>query len=356
MKQVVLYAALLGVAMVGSYLTWTTEDSASTEDGGVAVYLASEGDVKALAWDAEKLKVKAERRSDANGDYIWVTIDETKETKVPTKPHAHGEEPEEPVSPEGPEGPESPDGEAPVEPEPEVKVEQIHKEFLGNENAAGLFKTFEPLSALRELDRSEADLDAFGLTEPSAHIVVTRTAGDSSIRLGGETYGAKDRYAEYDGRLLLLEDTSVRPLQFAATRLIERRTQPLLASATEQVVLSQPGGATVTLVHQNKDDRAAAYWARAESPDDNDDVAATWLDKFFRIKAQSYVVDAELPEMLPVVTMSLTDGKDTWSLEISEEVGGDRVFALSSFNRSTVELTRSLATEAIADLEELFQE
>lgn len=369
MKQVVLYAALLGAAMVGSYLTWTSEDSSKADDGGIAMYMAGEGDVNAIAWDAEKLKVLVERREDDAGSYVWVTIDETKEAKLPGKPHDHGKDPKEdaedkkddaPASPDAPpedeageEGAEEP--EAP-EPEPEIKVEQIHKEFLGNENADGLFKTFEPLHALRELDRATADLDVFGLTEPEATVRVTRSAGEDAISLGGETYGAKDRYAEFEGKLLLLEDTAVRPLQFAATRLLERRIHPLLIADTEQVKLAQPGGKEVEFLQQNKADRAAAFWARADSPEDNDDSAGTWLDKFFKIKAQGYVTDADLPTLLPVVNVTLSDGKDSWSLAVSQEVDGDRVFAQTSFNRSTVELTRSLAAEAIADLEDLFQD
>ncbi|MCB9673127.1 MAG: hypothetical protein H6734_26925, partial [Alphaproteobacteria bacterium] len=83
MRTVVLYAALLGVAMVGSYLSWTAKDTGAVVAEEVPVYRASAGDVKALAFHSEDVDVRVERREDDRGAYAWIEVEERKD---PTKP------------------------------------------------------------------------------------------------------------------------------------------------------------------------------------------------------------------------------------------------------------------------------
>lgn len=357
MRTVGLYAVLLGAAMVASYVTWTSDDGKDADAStGVAVYRAGAGDVKGLAWKDEKLHVRVERRTDAAGDHVWVTIDETRTKPVPPKPHDHG-------SPDDPHGDDpdaadtdaSPDEAGPEVPEPAPEVVTTHTEFLGSESATGLFESFEPLMALRELDTTGLDPATLGFDDDPATLTVTRGAGDLVITVGGETYGAKDRYVRSDGKVLLLEDTTVRPLQFAQTRLQETRVHPFAEADLERVTVAR-GGASVVLVQQNRADRAAAYWARGGTPEDRDDTADTWIDKLLRLKVQTYPSADEIPATEPSATVVVTDGKASWTLEILKATGSDTWFARSTYNRATVQLTGSLASEAIADLDELFQE
>ena len=76
MRTVVLYAALLGVAMVGSYLSWTAKDTGVVVAEEVPVYRASAGDVKALAFHSEDVDVRVERREDDRGAYAWIEVEE----------------------------------------------------------------------------------------------------------------------------------------------------------------------------------------------------------------------------------------------------------------------------------------
>jgi len=350
MKQVVLYAALLSAAMVGAYISWTSDvapKAAGASQEEVAVYTARAGDVKKLAFDSEKLKVAVERKTDPKGEYVWVTIEETKEKPAPPKPPPVVD-PED--APDGEEGPEL----AP-EPEPEPILEVTRTAFLGNDASDGLFTSFEPLTALRDLDPEGADLDVFGLNPAEATIQVARSSGELSIELGGETYGSKDRYARYNNRLMLLEDTTVRPLQFAGTRLVERRLHPLVQNEIDTAVV-QRNGQSLGLVQRNKDDRQAAFWARKGDEDSKDDVAATWLDKLLRLKAQSYPDDVDLSGATESFSVQLTSGSTTWGFSVLQLPEGDTLYARSEFNRGVVELTASLANEAIADLDELFQD
>ena len=374
MRLVLIYSALLTAAMVGAYISWTGDAPSKVEAASeaVAVYSARSGDVKSLAWASEDLDVRIERRTDELGEHIWVVVDERKKTPKPPPPEPEGddtpEDGEDPGTPEdAPEGPDAPDAEdAPAgegdattddadEPEVEYDIEDIHTEFLGNDSAVGLFESFEPLMAERQLASEGADLEAFGLTDPEATLTVMRGDTPTEIQLGGSTYGSRDRYAQSDGRLLLLDDTAVRPIQFAASRLIERNLMPVQEAELDGIRVEMNGQA-VDLVQRNKDDRQAAYWARQDDPDNSDDLAGTWISKLTRLKASKYVSDGAVAGALPVFSATVIAGSDRWPVTILKTADSTQFFAQSSFNRGTVELTASLAEEATADVSELFDQ
>lgn len=364
MRTVILYAVLLGGTMTASYLTWTADEDTRTEaDGAVEVYRANQGDVTRVAYDSEKLKVTIERREDALGSYPWVTIDETKETKVAPShdhdaddPHTDDEPGEdEPVEGEGDETPDAQGPEAAPEepPEPEVKVEQIHLEFRGNDNADGLLTAYEPLMAMRELSSDAAKPEVFGFDEPTGTITVARkTGGDVVLTLGGETYGSRDRYAKADGRLLLLASTTIKPLQFAASRTIERRLHPFAEQDVDRVALTLPSG-EVTLSQKNKDDRKAAFWTRDGS--DPDDEASAWLEKLFRLRADQHATEDDIQGFESVLTASITAPDGTHRIELLRGAEGDEVYARSDFLRGIAQVKKSDALELLADAEDVFQ-
>lgn len=366
MRSVVIYGGLLAVAMVGAYVSWTSDSATSNADEnneGIAVYSARDGDVKKIAFAGPVLDVQVERRSDERGEYIWVTVDETREKKLPPKPHAHedGEEhgedgdeapkdgsegtPDDAATPEGPE--------AAPEPEPEVEIEKIHKEFLGGERATGLLSTYEPLEALRELQPTSEDLSSFELDSPEAKLVVTKSGGETVIDLGGETYGSRKRYARYNDRVFLLDDTAVRPIQFAATRLKEIRLHPFVSKDLDAVRVDYKGQ-KIGLVQKNKDDKAASFWVRQDDPETKDEQVGIWLDTVLKLKVADYPTEP-LVGATPKVGFAFTSGSDTWTVTLIED-GEGKLFAQSNFNRAVVAIPTSLANEALADLDSLFAE
>lgn len=360
MKTVILYAVLLGGTMTASYLTWTAEETDGSEDAAaVEVYRAGEGDVTRLVYDSEKLKVVVERREDAIGSYPWVIVDETKETKVVPK-HDHGAPDDEHGDDEhgddenGDESPpEGPAADAPdAPPAPEVKVEQIHLEFRGNDNADGLLKSYEPLMAERELDPGSAAPEVFGFDEPSGTLTISRRSGaDVVLTLGGETYGSRDRYAKHDQRLLLLASTAIKPLQFAASRTVERRLQPFAEQDVDTVELTL-GAGPVTLTQKNKDDRKAAFWSRDGSEPDEE--AGSWLEKLFRLRADQHGSDEDLQGRERVLAATFTSSDGTHRIELYRGGEGDEVYARSDFLRGIAQLKKADALELLADAEDVF--
>ncbi|MCA9492886.1 MAG: DUF4340 domain-containing protein [Myxococcales bacterium] len=342
MRTVVLYAALLGVAMVGSYLSWTAKDTGAVVAEEVPVYRASAGDVKALAFHSEDVDVRVERREDDRGAYAWIEVEERKD---PTKPAKVDDEAPPEEDEEAPE-------EAPAAPEaPPAEPVVTKSAFTGGEKALGLFETYEPLMARREIDSSLANTPSFGFDTPEGTVTVTRkSGGEETLVIGASTYGTRDRYAKVGDKLFLLADTKVRPLQFAATRLRERRLHPWLEADVDGVDVTRDGQ-LLAIEQRNKDDRAKAFWAR--SGEENEDAtAATWVEKVLRLKA-SAKDETPAGDLTPLAEIRLRSDGQTWALTLASDGTEDGRFVTSGFLRSTVGVSKALADEIVADLDEL---
>ncbi len=370
MKTVIVYATLLGVALVGSYLSWTAEETVAVKADEVPIYRASEGDVQVLLFHDDRLDVRVERREDPKGPYAWISIEErrpkspavgdadapgTKADDTPpddgTKP---GDDAEAQNGAEPEEGTEKGDGTTePAEAE-EPEVEIVRRAFAGGEKALDLFASYEPLMARRELDASLADTPAFGFDDPEGTITVVRVSGgEEKLVIGASTYGTRDRYAKHDGKLFLLADTKVRPLQFAASRLRERRLHPWLEADVERVRVER-GGKVLVLEQRNRDDRAKAFWARP-GEDQEDPNGATWVEKLLRLRVSSSPIEPEgTPE--PALTVQITGEEGSWSFTLSSDGTEKGRFVDSDFLRSTAPVSATLADEIIADLDELLGE
>jgi len=345
MRQVAILAGLLLAALVATYLSWNAEESDTSSEEQVVVYRADPEDLQKVTWTSDELTTALERKSDAAGEYIWITVSE----KVQVKP-----EPAEESTDTEEIGPQVSDEPPPPEPEPQVEVKT--GSFKGNEAAKELWDDFAPLHALRELKTStEVDAAAFGFEPPKATVEVARRSGPLLLNVGGETYGAKDRYLRAEGRIYLVDDKTLRPLEHAKTRLVDRLLQPLSESDAERIEV-RAQGQTADFVHKNKDDRAAAFWASVSSPEEEDVAAATWLGKVMRLRVQAYTPPDEIPaDLEPALTYVVYGNGEAWIVEVLREANTEapEYYARSPYTRATVQLTQSLASEAVADLDSI---
>jgi hypothetical protein len=326
-RQIVVLGTLLVASLAGSYWAWTREEADPKDADKVAVYRAEEGDLQKIVYKAEDTTVEIAKKNDGSGDYLWVVATETVTKKTP--PKAEG------------------DTDAPAE-EPAAEKEVKTAVFKGNETADDVWKSFAPLLALRELQPGE-DATVFGLDAPKASVEVTRAAGALMLQIGGETWGSRDRYVGVEGKVFLVDDATLRPLQYAKTRLVDRNLQPIAEADLASITLTR-GGSTVVFQQKNKEDRAKAFWARGDAAAE-DAVAATWLDKLLKLRVQTYVGEGEAPASLEPLFSVKTEGKgEAWTIEVSKGADGE-YYASSSWNRGLVKLTKSLAAEAVADLD-----
>jgi hypothetical protein len=366
-RNVAVLSVSLVVALTAAYLTWT-RDEEEPSDEAVAIYDARAADITKVKWKSETLDVTIEKRKDARGEYFWVDSTETKikKAKPPNDPHdpdpekgekakgekakgekakgekAKGEEAEVEAPPE-PEAPAAPD---------EVKVE--HQTFVASDAGEELWSAVAPLLAMREL-QVPADPKTFGLDAPSATLEITRSSGAITLEIGGETYGAKDRYVRYQQKVFLVDDAKLKPLESAGARLMERGLFPLEQKQIDRLEVALPAGGPVVWNQVNKDDAAKAAWARKETPEVSDDVGATWINKLLGLKLQTYV-DQDPGSLLPVFSYAVVSGADTWTVQIAKSTAEPpEYYAKSDFNRSLVKLPETMARNVVDDLDSLAQ-
>lgn len=363
MKQAAFLGGVLALSLIGSYLTWTDDGTADAHADSVLVVRADSRDLRSVTWTDDDKTIVMTHPSDDHGAYVWFEVTERKEVKPTADAPAEGDDAAE-GDDEAAEGDDGAEGEAGASDDaaaeaPEPVYETKVSRFVGNEAAGDLWTAFTPLYGKRELDAVSDDaLKTFGLDDADVSIQMDLSGKPTELSLGAEAYGTRDRYARVDGKVYLLDDKDIRPLQFAATRLVERRLQPLAEDAIDTVTITR-GSDTRTIVQKNAADRTAAYWADAATPDAKDVEAGTWLGKLFRMRIKSYA-EQEPAGLQPLFTATVEgrdDGKPvSWPIALFQaEVDGQvAYFARPAYTRSLVELTKSLADEAIADVPNLF--
>ncbi len=369
MKQVVALGLVLGLSLVGAYVSWfEPKEDVAAKGEAVEVYPASAGDVSRIAWESEKLSVVAERRTDGKGEYTWLNTTERKTKKVtpPKVPETPSPDPAvPPVTPDAdpavapdadpalaPDAPGDAPGPAAEAPPEDVEIKKL--EFNGNDTATKLWEQFSPLMALRELvPGPEIDTKVFGFETPEGTLTVTRKGGEVTVIVGGEAYGSKDRYIKVGERIFLVDDNTLRPLQFANMRLLERGLQPLVEEKIETVEIRTAAQGALTLTQVNRDDRAKAFWARSTAAETEDTSAGLWLGKVLRLRGSEYVFGDAPADLTPVFTWTVTGDGKTWVIEMLTATAEDKIdwYARSDYDRALLKLTRSLAGDVGADLE-----
>ena len=365
MKQPIILGGLLALSLAGAYLSWTSPEDPNSKDSGVTILRNTEDALRSITWTDEDKKITMTRPSDGAGDYFH--FDHTDYKKIPKPapvPEPSEEDPaaEDPAAEDGAQEPgEEGDAaaEAPEEdpPEPEYDIEEEQVIFTGGATAEEVWSAFAPLTGLRELSMvDDGSLEAYGLDEPTASIKVTTASGDSTLELGGESFGTKDRYARVNGKIYLIDDKTIRPLQFAKSRLVERRLHPFETKDIRQAEIRRNADQRA-FVQGNADDQAKAFWADAAEPEEDDIEATTWMSKLLRMRVRAYPPAADVPELTPVFSFQLKGPENaSWKVDVlkGQVEGKDNYYAKSQFNRLPVELTKSLADEAIAELDSLF--
>lgn len=355
-KNVAILGGLLTVALVGSYLSWTSEDE-EVEDGQVTVIDAKPEQLSAVTYSNDELLVELSIRSDDRGSYVWVKTTETEMVPVPPEPAplenldqgAEGSEGEEPIE------------EVP-EPEPELVEEISVTEFKGGDASDGLLASLAPLLAERQLDVAPERYDEFGLLEPEASFSVTREGKPArEFTVGGEAYGSRDLYVleSANGSVYLFDQEMLRPLRYATTRLPDRTLQP--ADAEDIVAITViAGDQTLALEHFNRSDREAEYWGLAGATV-GDESAGTWLGKALGLKAKGYVQPDRPPsETVSEVTLRIEPVEgEPWTVEVfsgTDIDGKSAWYARSEHTRELVELHPAQASELVQDLETILPE
>jgi hypothetical protein len=164
------------------------------------------------------------------------------------------------------------------------------------------------LTALRAIDLTGVDPAVLGFATPYA----TLDVDGRKLVIGGETYGARDRFVQADGRVWLVDGDALRLLEFAGTRLIDRRLAPehVVSAAIAGVALSE-----------------------------------TALDALGDLRATSWA-DAAPASARSLATIDARTERDAWTIELLAD--GDTTWARSTWGRAVAKLPRGQA-QALLD-------
>ena len=349
-KQAIILAGLLGVGMVASYMTWTSEDPTTNTDG-VVLLDASPEQIERISWTTEKMDVELSRRSDAVGDYIWVKTVERIEKELPVELSV------DPVDPQALQD----DAQAePTDVETRTEIETVLRDFKAGDSAQALIESFAPLMASRSLEVGSDKYGDFGLDAPQATLMITRSGKEPrELSIGGEAYGTRDRYAldTEKGNVVLLDSELLRPLKFAISRLPDRELLTVETPKLSKVELRSPDREPVILDQLNAADPQKATWGYP-GESDGDDSAAAWMNKALSIKAKAYVQADEMPtstttELTLIYTAQDGSQHQVEVIQGQDPQGETQWYGRSTNTRELVTLHPAQASELVADLDAL---
>ena len=395
-RTIIIYAVLLSAALLASYLSWSGAlgDAPTTGDAAAGADLTTildldEGAIEAISYEGEDLELTLWPRHDERGDYVWVEATRTITKRVPKKEQpappepprdaAHGhpeeeagagadpseavEEAREAVARAG-EGARA-EGATQKQQAPETVNELRRTTFKASRQGEELLDAYTPMQARRVLGpvREEARLAELGLADPRAALEI-RVEGGAVHRfeVGDEGYGHRDVYLRSpdSGVVYLVDSKMVRPLRFGDSRLPDRE---LLGVEPRQMVAvtARRGGQEVRFEHVNRDDAAAAYWARGGGQS-RDRAGGAWLNKVFDISAARFIPADEAPAGLePVFEVEAEAGDEGTArtrleiLRAPTTAGGQPTwYARSEHTRGLVEVFRRQAQGAADDLDTIF--
>lgn len=326
-----IYGAVLGLALGASWMQFTN-DNAAAEKEGVALIDDKKDNLQKVEYTSAELDVLYEMRTDDGGKYGWVTVTDRKQKKFVKA----GETP------------------PPVEP----KITRFKAGTAGDKLLEGL----APLFAMRELvGIDDMKIASFGLVEPEATVKITVGGKPATLELGGETYGAKDRYVRHveTSKYYVVDDELLKPLKFASTRLPERGLFSYKIEELDSVILTK-GANTTTWTQHNKEDRAADWWERLPKPGTaevgkKDETFTNWLDKAFKLKSISYVQEGEEPAE-KTLSFDLTfavKGKTAEILHVYQS--GEDWYADGTFTHGLVKLTKSTVADAADEVMDILE-
>jgi hypothetical protein len=269
MKTLIVPAGVLLLSLGAAWLQFTAEPD-KIGDNEVLIMANQSTQIEQIDWIATQQEVHVFRKSDDNGDYLWV---EYIDKKTPEEPQ--------------------------------------QKYFLAGKNGDKLLDHLSPLVGIRKLD-TDVPLNTLGLDEPSAQLSITSNGKTRVFSIGDEAYGTKDLYVRDDAsnELFLVDDSKLRNLQQARTTLPNRAlfTQET-KQATSAILTWQD--ASLSLTHQNWQDTKNAQWIYSETSTKDATQIQTWLSKALRISVSRSAAPAE----------DLSTLTDQFSLTLSWENG-----------------------------------
>jgi hypothetical protein len=305
MRGVIVHGALLFVALIFGYQTWTRDKTVAVKEptGTIKIFTKPFASLKAVSWETPDRTTKLERSGEGAGAYFWGT-----ETKTTTKP----------VKKPKPD----PDAGAVAVPEPPPEVVTTTREFPLNDETEKLLQKLAALPALRKLGKlDQAQLADYELGDSTVTFNLVFDDGARSFVVSNKALKplkADDRFVNVidseTGEAYALAKEIVEPFVTGESKVRLKEVHSFKdEDLTAATVTSK--GKTVSLVRAVANDDSGKQkqtWARAESPTIPDQTMANLVKRIDDLRASKYEteLDPATLEELVTVKLSTAAGKD----------------------------------------------
>lgn len=283
----IIHGALLVAALLFAYQTWTREEVLAPLTGEVVVWSLPPASIQAITFEARGRLIRIERRSDAQGPYLWgadTRSIEQYQTRAKNAPDA-----------------------APTDKRPYAPVTvSSTREFMVSEKGDELMANLAELRALRALGKIDEDkYELYELNEETQMVSVIHDGGTRSLRVGGKIFGGTDRYAidPSTGEGYVISQVVTRDLSNgeAGLRLAKIHDYP-----DEEVgkAVIEAQGQTRTMVRITTTDdkgREVRTWADAQTPGTPDQTTANFLRGMDVLRPARFIGDEDVSKLERVV-------------------------------------------------------
>jgi len=267
--------ALAAVGLAAAFWAWQREPDASGTEATVLDLAKSS--ISSLAYDDAKQHIDLTRGQEGGEAITWFTVT-TKDVPVPPAPPAAGADGGATDAGRPPPPPAAP-------PVPKVR------EYRGNEVADKLWERFSPLRASRALGELDSvKLKDLGLDKADRSLTLVAGGARYDFQIGTSAQGVVNPYFRAkDGKVYLVKGTLLSDLEYAASRLVDRRLHALKLEDVDELRVKAADGAREFAVLP---DGKVALKATPTSPDA---FVKNWSDKIFRLVVTEVLGKGEVP-------------------------------------------------------------
>lgn len=360
MKSVIAHLALLLAGMAFAWVIWTREATEAAapdvtdEDEEVTVFEFGPDSLQEVAFVGDKRNVKVTARGSAQDRWFDVaTYRKDERRRPPPRPTADGGTPDGGVVDGG--------AAAATKQEPEVEVTETRKRFTGNAALSEHWKKLAPLRAKRGFGRvSAGTLQEFELDHPRGTITLRARGKTYTLEVGGTPFGSSDAYVrdKGSGRVYLVAAATVRDIEFAESRFMQRELVSAEAKDLTKVVITV-GDRRKTLV-QRTTGEDESHWTDEAHPDQRNEMFDNWMRRVLGLRAIEYLAPDEEPHaeggsapIVNVLTIEYFGASGSLGRAEIRKVDADEAeyFGRSPATRSWITLSASLLEQVERDLE-----
>lgn len=334
MRSVAVHAALLLVALLVAYQTWTREETEGERSRPVVVMDGELEDFRAVRWATETKTLTVERREEGDESYLWGT-------EVRRVAGA--------LADSGPAG---------------TPLLADTAEFPVGRDGDELVGLLAPLRALRDMGTvDEGQRVAYGLADTAYYGVLTVELGDRTreFRVGSAVYGGGDRYTAETGgeRVWVLPSLIFQKVEGGEGILRERQLHAFALTDVSRVRISTEGGERER-VRRRGERPGVLLWTPADAPGETDQTFANFVERVEQLWITRYLPEISLDALTRILRVDYSgeEGAPLGYLELyrdAAEPGQAPTYVLrTEKTRVPGEAAQAVADRVSEDVRQLF--